>query len=122
MATDLTVVLEDRPGTLAALGEALGSADVNVEGVCGVRTEGQGIVHVLVEDAAAARSAIEQAGLQVREEREVVVVDVEDRPGALGQAARRIAAAGGNLDLVYLATNTRLVVGADDLDSVRGAL
>jgi hypothetical protein len=122
MATDLTVVLEDRPGTLAALGEALGSADVNVEGVCGVRIEGQGIVHVLVEDAAAARSAIEQAGLQVREEREVVVVDVEDRPGALGQAARRIAAAGGNLDLVYLATNTRLVVGADDLDSVRGAL
>jgi hypothetical protein len=122
MATDLTVILEDRPGTLAALGEALGSADVNIEGVCGMRIEGQGIVHVLVEDAAAARSAIEQAGLQVREEREVVVVDVEDQPGALGQAARRIAAAGGNLDLVYLATNTRLVVGADDLDSVRGAL
>jgi hypothetical protein len=122
MAKDLTVILEDRPGTLAALGEALGGADVNIEGVCGMRIERQGVVHVLVEDAATARSAIEQAGLQVREERDVVVVDVEDRPGALGEAARRIAAAGGNLNLVYLATNTRLVIGADDLDSIRAAL
>jgi hypothetical protein len=122
MAKDLTVVLEDRPGTLAALGEAVGAADVNIEAVCGMRVEGQGVVHILVEDAATARAAIEQAGLQVREERDVAVVDIDDRPGALGEAARRIAAAGGNLDLVYLATNTRLVVGADDLDSIRGAV
>ena len=54
--------------------------------------------------------------------REVVVTDVEDRPGELGRLMRRVADAGVNVDLVYLATNTRLVVGAADLDAARSAL
>lgn len=119
---DLTIMLENRPGTLASLGESLGKAGVNIEGFCGFPAEGQAIGHVLVEDAATARQALEQAGARVTEERDVLVVDVENRAGALGQAARKIADAGVNIELVYLASDNRVVVGADDLDKARAAL
>ncbi len=122
MAKDLTIELEDRPGVLAELGEALGGAGVNIEGFCGYTSEGKGILHLLVDDAAAARGALEAAGMDVQSEREVLVVDIEDRPGALGVIARRISNGGVNLDLAYLATNTRLVLGAVDLEAVRDAV
>jgi hypothetical protein len=121
MSKDLTVMLEDRPGTLAALGEALGKAGVNIEGLCGVPSEGKGAVHILVEDAAAARKAIEGAKIHVHEERDVLVLKMEDRPGELGRVCRRIAGAGVNINLTYLATNTRLVLGVDNLDKARAA-
>jgi hypothetical protein len=119
---DLTVLLENRPGTLASLGESLGKAGVNIDGFCGFPAEGQAIGHLLVEDAAAARQALEQAGAKVTGERDVLVVDVKNQAGALGQAARKIADAGVNIDLVYLASDNRVVVGADDLDKARAAL
>jgi hypothetical protein len=55
-------------------------------------------------------------------EREVVVVDVEDRPGILADLARRVAEAGVNLDLVYVATRNRIVFGSTDLEGLRTAL
>lgn len=119
---DLTVVLENRPGTLAALGESLGKAGVNIEGFCGFPAEGQAIGHVLVEDAAAARQALEQAGAKVTEERDVLVINMENRAGVLGQAARKVADAGVNIELVYVASDNRVVVGVDDLDKARAAL
>ncbi len=123
MATNITVKLEHHPGELARLGEALGTAGVNVDGMCAVTSAGAGIIHLLVEDAAAARAALAAAGMAVDAEREVLVVEaIEDQPGALGEIARRVADAGVNLDLAYLATNTRVVLGADDLEKARAAL
>lgn len=119
---DLTILLENRPGTLASLGESLGKAGVNIEGFCGFPVDGQATGHLLVEDAATARRAIEQAGATVTGERDVLVVDLENRAGALGQTARKISDAGVNIDLVYLASDNRVVVGADDLDKARAAL
>ncbi|MDQ7828820.1 MAG: ACT domain-containing protein [Armatimonadota bacterium] len=122
MPTDLTVVVEDRPGRLADVGEALGRAGVNIEGLAATTGGGQGTIHLLVEDAAAARRALEQAGIPVQSSREVLVVEVVDRPGALGELARRIANAGVNIDLAYLATRTRLVLGSPDLERMRAAI
>lgn len=122
MATDLTVILENRPGTLADLGEALGNAGVNIEGGAGFPCEGRGVIHVLVDDASTARNALMAAGIRIDDEREVLVLDVEDKPGVLGETTRRIANAGANIDLVYLASRTRLVIGADDLEKVKGAV
>lgn len=119
MPWDIAVELENRPGTLAELGEAVGKAGVNLDGVCGIPCEGVGVIHVLVEDPATARDALTQAGITIREEREVLVVDVTDRPGELGELTRRLADAGVNVDLTYLATNTRLVLGVDDLEAAR---
>ena len=55
-------------------------------------------------------------------EREVVVVEVNDRPGVLADLTRKIARAGVNLDLVYIATRNRVVFGSPDLEALRAAL
>jgi hypothetical protein len=123
MAKDLTVMLEDRPGALAELGEATGTAGVNIEGVCAVTEEGRGVIHILVEDVGAARQALRGAGLGVAEERDVLVVEVEDRPGTMGDVARRMADAGVNIELAYTTFGrVRLVLGVDDLDKARAAV
>jgi len=122
MPTDLTVILRNVPGTIADLGEAAGNAGVNLIGSCGFECGGEGVMHVLVDDAATARRAFEDAGMEVRAEREVLVADVEDRPGGLGRVTRSVADAGVNVDLVYLTTDGRLVLGPDDIDRARAAV
>jgi hypothetical protein len=123
MATDVTVYLDDRPGELARLGELFGNAGVNIEGLCGVRTGGgQAEIHVLVEDLSPALSALAAGGIEVASEQEVAVLKVEDRPGVMGDVSRKLGDAGVNINLVYLATNTRLVFGADDLAAAKSAL
>jgi hypothetical protein len=117
---DLTVNLENKPGTLAQLGEALGNAGINIEGVCGLA--GAAEVHILVQSADMARSALEEAGIQSTGERDVEVVSIVDQPGEMGRHLRKIADAGVNVDLVYLGTSTRLVLGSADMDGLRQAL
>ncbi len=122
MAKDLTIVLENRPGTLADLGEALGRAGINVDGMCGFPSEGRGVIHILVEDAGGARRALEEAGLRVEMERDILLIEAEDRPGMLGETARKLANAEVNVDLLYKATQTKLVIGVDDLEKAQAAL
>ena len=122
MAVDFKVVLEDRPGTFADLLEPLGKAGVNVEGICGFPSEGRGVIHFFVDDPTAGRAALVGAGIEIVEEREVLVVPLSDRPGEGGAMARRLAEAGVNVNLVYLATGNRAVIGADDMDRARSVL
>ena len=126
MPTDLTVILQDRPGELARLGEVAGTAGVNLQGLAAFTGQGRGIVHVLVEDDAlsAARAALKEAHLGIADEREVLVVDVSDRPGSLGELARTLAAANVNVDLAYTTSGgpVRLVIATDDMQSARAAL
>jgi hypothetical protein len=111
MPTDLTVGLMNRPGTLAQASDALGRAGINIDGACGFVCGGQGVYHVLVEDAEQARRALIDAGFEVQAERQVVVSSVENRPGAAATVLRQIADAGVNVDLLYLTVDGRLVVG-----------
>ncbi|MGY4650894.1 ACT domain-containing protein [Mycobacterium sp. URHB0021] len=123
MATDLTLYLDDQPGELARVGDVLGKAGANIAGLCALSTGGgQAEVHILVHDATSAFEALAAAGIKIVSEQEVIVLDVEDRPGALGDVAQRLGNAKVNLTTAYLATNTRLVLGADNLDEARAAL
>jgi hypothetical protein len=79
-------------------------------------------LHILVPHAEAARHALALSQLAVTREREVVVVEVEDRPGVLADLTRTIAQAGVDLDLVYVATRNRIVFGAADLAGLKAAL
>ena len=123
---DLTVSLEDRPGMLAELGESLGAAGINIEGMCAVTSEGRGIIHLLVEDAAAARMALEGVGIKVEGEADPMVselaADQVDQPGAIGAMARAMADAGVNIQVVYLATKNRAVAVTSDNAKARQAL
>ncbi len=123
MPADLTVVLDDSPGQLAALGEATGRAGVNIEGMCATTGEGRGVVHLLVEDAGAGSAALEDAGIEVADRREVLVIDVANRPGTLGEVARTLAEAGVNVDLAYTTFGgVRVVIATDDMASAKAAL
>ena len=122
MPWDVTVELTNEPGTIADMGEAAAKAGVNLSGVCGFPCEGVGVIHVLVDDPEAATAAFGSAGLEVRGSREVLVADVEDRPGTLGSLARRFADAGINIDLLYMASDTRVVLGVDDLETGRNLI
>jgi hypothetical protein len=120
---DLTVILEDRPGELARLGETTGNAGINIEGMCAMTGEGRGVIHILVDDGARARAVLEEAGMGVADQREALVVDIEDRPGTLGEAARRLADANVNIELAYTTFGgVKLVVATDDLDAARAAI
>jgi hypothetical protein len=121
MLKDIVVSLENKPGTLAVLGEALGKNGINIEGICGP-CEKEGITHVLVDDAVSARKALEQVNIDVIEENEVIVLNIDDKPGELGRVCRRIADAGLNIDFFYAATNTRVVLGVADIEKAKSVL
>ena len=124
MATDLSISLPDEPGGLAKAAKALGDAGVNIEGIAGLGGGGHGHVHLLVEDAGAARTALEGAGVTLEGEREAVIVDVsgEDRPGKLAELAASVGAAGVNLAACYVASRSRVVFSSDDPAGLRSAL
>jgi hypothetical protein len=120
---DLTVIMEDRPGKLAELGEATGHAGVNIEGLCAMVGDGKGFIHILVDDGAAAAKALEEAGMSVADEREAIVVDLHDKPGAMGEIARDLAEAGVNIDVAYtIFSGVRLVILTEDLEAAHAAL
>ncbi len=125
MPTDLGVTVEDRPGGLADVGEALGNAGINIEGICGIGLGDRGVIHLLVEDGATARAALEGVGLTVESESAAIVSEIPgdvNTPGTMGRMARAAADAGVNMRAVYLATNNRAVVVTDDNDKARAAL
>ena len=113
---DVAILLANRPGALAEMGEALGKAGVSIEGGGGFVVEGDAIVHFLFHDAAAARRALEAADIEVLEEREVLVQRLEQaKPGQLGRIARAMADAGVNIEVVYSDHENQLILGVDDL-------
>lgn len=125
MPYDVMVILDDSPGELARLGEVAGAAGVNMDGFAAFTGDGKGVVHVLVSDGRldALRVALRGAGMPIADEREVLVVNVADEPGAMGEVARRLADAGVNIDLAYTTFGgVRLVFGTDDIRVARGVL
>jgi hypothetical protein len=122
MAVDLVIEIENAPGALAEVAAAISDAGVNIAGATCVGEGDRAELHILVPHGGAARHALAISHVAVTREREVVVVDVEDRPGVLADLTRKIARAGVNLDLVYVATRNRVVFGADDPAALQAAL
>jgi hypothetical protein len=122
MAFDLTIDIENSPGALAEVAGAISDAGVNIAAATCVGPGDRAELHILVRHAEAARHLLAISHLAVSREREVVVVDVEDRPGELADIARRVAKEGINLDLVYVATQNRVVLGSPDIDKLRLAV
>ena len=122
MAFDLAIDVENTPGALARVAAAVSDAGVNLAAATCVGNGERAELHILVPHPEAVRHALATAQLAVTREREVVVVEVEDTPGVLADLARKVADAGVNIDLVYIATRSRVVFGAGDLEALRAAL
>lgn len=124
MATDMVIELEkNEPGQLARVATALSDAGINI---AAITAEGNGHaagLHILVPHPEAVRHALAVVhSVSITREREVVVVQCHDRPGELAELTSKAAAAGVNLDLVYVATGSRVVFGSDDIEGLRAAL
>jgi hypothetical protein len=113
---DLAIALENRPGALAQMGEALGRAGVSIEGGGAWVVGSQGIAHFLFHDGTAARRALESAGIRVLDEREVLVQRLKQAvPGQLGLLTRLMAEAGVNIEVLYSDHDHQLILVVDDL-------
>ena len=118
MPTDLTLILHDQPGELARVGEVAGSAGIHIRGMAAFTGEGRGVVHVLIDDGEVERAVAAFKGerLKLADQREVLVVDLNDRPGSLGELARELAEANVNVELAYPTfTEAQLVIATDDM-------
>ena len=114
---DLAIRLENRPGALAEMGEALGSAGVSVEGGGAFLFDDRAIAHFLFEDGVAARKALEEKGITVLEDREVLVQRLrQDQPGQLGKISRLMAEAGVNIEVIYSDHQNQLILVVDDFE------
>jgi hypothetical protein len=119
VAADLAVTLaEDRPGALAKAITTIAAAGINIDGYA----EMNGIVHVLTTELAAARQCLGQAGFREMQEQDVVVVPVENEPGAAARVFQQIADAHINVRYSYMATGNRLVIASTDPQAVMDAI
>src|SRR3954465_3232447 len=119
---DLVIDVDNAPGALSQVADAISDAGVNIAAATCVGPGELAELHILVPHAEAARHSLAISHVAVTREREGVGVDVEDRPGVLADLTRKIARAGVDLDLVYIATRNRVVFGAGDLDGLKAAL
>lgn len=115
MAIEFTVILENKPGTLAHLGHVLGEARVNIDAIHQMSNEQGSIVQFVPGEPPSAEKALADAGMAFTR-REVLIVDVLDQPGTLGDVALVMADAGVNIDSLYVTNSATLVFGVDDLD------
>ena len=122
MPMDLVIEVDNKPGALAKVATAISDAGVNISAATCFGDGEKAVLHILVPHGAAARHVLGISNLAVTREREVVVVDVEDRPGVLADLARQIADAGVDLDLLYIATRNRVVFGSANLEGLKAAL
>jgi hypothetical protein len=122
MSIDLVIDIENTHGALAEVATAISDAGINIAAATCIGPGERAELHILVPHGEAAKHLLAISHLAVTREREVVVVDVEDQPGVLADLTRKIARAGVDLDLVYIATRNRVVFGAADLDALKAAL
>ena len=118
----LDVELPDRPGELAKLASVLEEAEVSVDAMALESGGGTSFASLIFDKPVQARKALEDAGFHVTE-RTVLVVRLEDRPGAFAELARRLGAAGVDIKTVVgletVGRHVQLAIGVDNIDAAR---
>lgn len=120
---DITIMIPQRGGAVPEVWEALGAAGVNIEAGVSFSREHHRVVHVVVDDdvAAQAKQVLLDSSLLIVDEREVLIVPMEDRPGGLAGVARTAYDAGAGVYLLTMATGNRVMLGCVDLEAAKQA-
>ena len=122
MAIEFDVVVPDRPGELGRIAAALAGKDVNIDAIAAHTAFGKGYVAVLPAEPKRARDALREAGFTFNE-KTVLTVQLEDKPGTLADLAKRLGGAGVSItSVVPIGTGegrVQLAIGVDDLDKAR---
>jgi hypothetical protein len=119
---DVSIVLANRPGALAEMGEALERAGVSIEGGGAFVVGGTGVAHFLFKDGDAAGQALERAGIRVLAVKDVVILRLrQSEPGQLGEISRRMSDSGVNIEVQYSDHENQIILVVDDTQKGRGA-
>ena len=117
---DIEIILENKPGMLALLGETLGENKISLEGGGVFQNGKSAIAHFLVEEADKAKMALANVGITVSEINDVVIQKLrQDVPGQLGIFCRRLADAGVNILTQYSDHSNQLIVVVDDHEKAK---
>ena len=116
---------DNRPGALADLAEALGERGINITGVAGSAWGDSGAIGFITNDDGGTRSVLDEKGAEYRET-ELIAAGLEDRPGTLGDAARRLADRGVNISALIptgmQGNKVTVAFAVDDIATAREAL
>ena len=112
---DIEILLQNKPGTLALMGETLGKNKISLEGG-GVFNNGEfSIAHFLVEEGERAREVLEQVQIKVVKINDVIIQKLrQDVPGQLGLFCRKLADANVNILVQYSDHSNQLIIVVDD--------
>jgi len=112
---DLEIILKNKPGTLALLGETLGKHHISLEGGGVFNNGSMSIAHFLVKEAETAKKILMNAGFTVVSSNEVLIQKLrQDVPGQLGMFCRELANAGINILTQYSDHSNQLILVVDD--------
>lgn len=125
MLEEIVVIVDDKPGILADVGELLGRAGVNIATLCASSHDGQGVIHLVVDDGDDANEVLVSNGYKVEGTRPVMAVTIDDKPGELGAYCRRLSQGGVAISSAYVARRgsgeTELIFAVDNLEAAEQA-
>ena len=96
----LSLFVENKPGSLAGVTDAIADAQIDIRAMSMADTQEFGLIRMIVDDVETAKQKLNDRDLFVKIT-EVVGVAVSDEPGGLAKAVRIIADAGINMDYMY---------------------
>ena len=94
------ILINDRPGELAKVTDALAMNGVNIMAIASERCENP-IIRIVTDDEQSTRTALKKAKMKFREN-ELMVVELQDRPGELSKMAKKLAKAGVNVESIHI--------------------
>jgi hypothetical protein len=110
IVTQLALFLENKPGTLAAVCDALAAANINIFALTISDTVDHSVVRMVVSDTRRALNIFEEHGTLVVDN-EVLMIEHDNKPGKLGGIAKKLAEAGVNIEYAYLASGPQATKG-----------
>lgn len=110
IGTQLAIFLDNRPGTLAKVCDALSEAKINIYAITSSDTVDHVVVRMVVSDPRKAMLLFEEHGTLVVDD-EVLLVEGDNKPGSLSAVAHRLAKGGVNVEYLYSATHPRMKKG-----------
>jgi len=124
--TQIAVFLQNKPGALARICSTLGKAGVNISALLAPEAKARGKVRLLVDNPDKAKEALNTAKIRFSEE-EVIALNLDNRPGALGEVAEKLAQSKINIRYACATTTegvakATVIIGVRDADKALGVL
>jgi len=112
---EFKVYSDNKRGELARIAEALAQSSVNIEAIASENSHPEAFLRIVTNDVNTTKRALSRAGYKY-DEKNIIVLDLIDRPGELAKLAKRMTRAGVNIESIYLLEKARVAMAVDDLE------